>query len=71
MELKVDRAVYLVEEATKTYRYPRRNPEWMLLDPRENERNKRHLEWYTRVFPDGRRKVFRYRPPYTTRKAAP
>lgn len=66
-ELKIDRAVYVVDEETRTYRYLRRNPEWQDLDPRENERNKRHLDGYTRMFPDGRTKVFRYRPPYTTR----
>ena len=43
MELKIDRAVYLVDEITKTYQYLRRNPEWRHLDPKENERSKRHL----------------------------
>lgn len=66
-ELKVDRAVYLVDEASRTYRYLGRNHEWRGLDPEENERNKRHLDGYTRIFPDGRTKVFRYRPPYTTK----
>lgn len=66
-ELEVDRAVYLVDDATATYRYLRRNPGWRDLDPVVNERNKRHLDGYTRLFPDGRRKVFRYRRPYTTR----
>lgn len=67
MELKIDRAVYLVEEQTKTYRYLRRNPDWAPLDPEENERSKRRLHGYTRVFPDGRRKVFTYRAPYATK----
>lgn len=58
-ELKIDRAVYLVDEATRTYRYLRRNPGWRDLDPEENERHKRHLDGYTRIFPDGGRKVFR------------
>ena len=66
-ELRIDRAVYVVDEERKRYRYLRRNHEWRELDPGENERNKRHLDGYTRVFPDGRTKVFRYRPPYTTR----
>jgi hypothetical protein len=60
--LRIDRAVYLLDEETKTYRYLRRNPDWESLDPRENERNKRHLNGSTRIFSDGRRKVFRYRP---------
>lgn len=66
-EMSVDRAVYVVDDANKMYRYLRRNPRWRDLDPRENERNKRHLDGYTRLFPDGRTKVFRYRPPYTTK----
>lgn len=57
-ELKIDRAVYLVDEETKTYCYLRRNPQWKDLDPADNERNKRHLDGYTRIFPDGRRKLF-------------
>ena len=66
-ELRIDRAVYLVQDEGRTYRYLRRNPRWRELDPRENERNKRHLDGYTRLFPDGRTRVFRYRPPYTTK----
>lgn len=68
-ELRIDRAVYAVEDETKTYRYLRRNPDWQDLDPEENQRNKRHLDGYTRIFPDGRTKVFSYRPPYTTKRA--
>lgn len=64
-ELKIDRAIYVVDEERKRYRYIGRNHEWRELDPAENERNKRHLDGYTRVFPDGRTKIFRYRPPYT------
>lgn len=52
--LRIDRAVYLLDEETKTYRYLRRNPDWESLDPRENERNKRHLNGFTRIFSDGR-----------------
>lgn len=69
-ELRIDRAVYLVEDEGRTYRYLRRNLQWRDLDPAENERNKHHLDGYTRIFPDGRTKIFRYRPPYTTRVPA-
>ena len=65
VELLVDRAVYAVDRAARTYRYARRNPNWALLDLTENERNKRSLHGYTRVFADGRSRVFSYRPPYT------
>ena len=59
-QLKIDRAVYLVDDKTKAYRFLKRNPEWKSLDPQENERNKRHIDGYTRIFKDGRRKTFRY-----------
>jgi hypothetical protein len=52
-ELRIDRAVYNVDDETKTYRYLGRNPDWQHLDPEENERNKRHLDGFTRIFPDG------------------
>jgi hypothetical protein len=68
-ELTVDRAIYEVDRTTGTYRYLRRNPVWAELDPADNEHYKRSLVGYTRVFPDGRRKVFAYRPPYARRRA--
>lgn len=64
-ELRVDRAVYLIDESARTYRYLRRNSDWPDLDPAENARNKRHLTGYTRLFPGGGRRVFPGRPPYT------
>jgi hypothetical protein len=67
-EVTVDRTIYEVDRTTGTYRYLRRNPMWAELDPAENERRKRSLVGYTRVFPDGRREVFAYRPPYARRQ---
>jgi hypothetical protein len=69
--LNVDRALYIADDDTRTYRYLRRNPRWADLALEENERNKRSLDGYTRLFPDGRRRVFRYRPPYTTPAGPP
>jgi hypothetical protein len=69
-ELAVDRAIYLVDRTTRTYRYGRRNPDWAELDPADNEHHKRSLVGYERIFPDGRRTVFTYRPPYARRRAA-
>jgi hypothetical protein len=69
MQLKVDRGIYLVNNATKTYRYLRPNPSWNHVHPRKNERNKRHLDGYTRIFPDGHTKVFVYQSSSTTRAA--
>jgi len=60
-QLKIDRAVYLVDDRSRTYRFLRRNPEWQDLDPAESEANKRHIDGYTRIFRDGRSKTFRYR----------
>lgn len=60
-ELKIDRAIYVVDDATKTYRYLRRNPAWKTLSQRENEQNKRHIDGYTRMFKNGRAKTFRFR----------
>lgn len=62
-ELKIDRAIYLVDDETRTYRFLRRNPDWKNLDLSENDANKRQIDEYTRIFRDGRRKTFRYREP--------
>jgi hypothetical protein len=62
-ELRIDRAIYLVDDETRTYRFLRRNPDWRNLDPGENDRNKRAIDGHTRIFRDGRRKTFRYRNP--------
>jgi hypothetical protein len=57
-ELRIDRAVYQVDDETRTYGFFRRNPDWQKLDPAENDRNKRHIDGYTRIFRNGRRKTF-------------
>jgi hypothetical protein len=67
-ELTVDRAIYLVDRSTRTYRYGRRNPAWAELDAEDNRRHKSSLDGYVRIFPDGRRKVFAYRPPRPRRE---
>jgi hypothetical protein len=59
--LKIDRALYEVDDATKTYRYYGRNPDWQKLSKEENMRNKKHIDGYIRVFPDGRKKLFRFK----------
>jgi len=59
-DVKIDRAVYLVNGETRTYHFLRRNPAWEKLDPAENDNNKRHIDGYMRIFRDGRRKKFRY-----------
>ena len=59
--LKIDRALYKVDDRTKTYRYYGRNRNRENLSKEENQRNKKYIDGYTRIFPDGRKKVFRYR----------
>jgi hypothetical protein len=58
--LKIDRALYEVDDSSRTYRYSGRNGDWRKLDPRENSRNKKRIDGYTRIFADGKRKVFAY-----------
>jgi len=59
--LKIDRALYEVDDKAKIYRYYGRNPDWENLSKEENRKNKKRIDGYTRIFPDGRKKVFRYR----------
>jgi hypothetical protein len=59
-ELRIDRAIYLVDHKAKSYRFLRRNPHWRKLDQSQNERNKRTIDGYTRIFRNGRRKTFNY-----------
>jgi len=59
--LKIDRALYEVDDETTTYRYYGRNPDWQKLSKTENRKNKKHIDGYTRIFPDGRRKVFKFK----------
>lgn len=59
--LKIDRAVYIVDDSARTYRFLERNPKWQNLGSRQNQKNKKSIDGYTRIFRDGKRKVFRYR----------
>jgi len=59
--LKIDRALYEVNDETRTYKYYGRNPNWKNLSEEENKKNKKHIDGYTRIFPDGRKKVFKYK----------
>jgi hypothetical protein len=59
--LKIDRALYEVDDSSRTYHYYDRNKEWRDLDPEENSNNKKRINGYTRVFSDGKQKVFIYK----------
>jgi hypothetical protein len=58
--LKIDRALYEVDDETKTYKYYGRNLEWQNLNPVENEKNKKSIDGYTRIFLDRKQKNFHY-----------
>jgi carboxymethylenebutenolidase len=58
-ELRIDRAIYLVDDEAKTYRYLRRNPEWVGLPPEDNEANRRAIDGYKRIFRDGQTKAYK------------
>ena len=57
-ELKIDRAIYVVDDDTQTYRFLKRNPEWRDLCAAENEANKTQLDGYVRVFRSGKSATF-------------
>lgn len=58
--VKVDKAIYRVDDESKTYSFHKRNPDWQTLDHFESLRNEKQLEGYTRIFKNGRKKVFRF-----------
>ena len=57
-EAKIDRAVYLIDDKTKTYRFLRRNPDWKKLDSQVNEANKQSIDGYARIFRNGKTRKF-------------
>ncbi len=59
--LKINKALYEVDDKTKTYRYYGRNPEWKELSAEENQRNKKHIDGYARILRNGKKVVFRYK----------
>jgi hypothetical protein len=59
-EVPIDRAFYLVDDATRTYRFLRRNPDWKDLDAEQSLNNELGLEGYSRMFRSGRTKVFHF-----------
>ncbi|HXV45511.1 MAG TPA: hypothetical protein VD736_02450 [Nitrososphaera sp.] len=60
-KVKIDRAIYLVDDSNKTYRFLERNPSWKNLAQGESSRNKRSIDGYARIFHNSGRKIFRYR----------
>lgn len=60
-ELMIDRAIYLIDDEKKSYRFLRRNPAWEELTPHQNEMNKKQIDGYTRIFRNRQTKVFHFR----------
>jgi hypothetical protein len=59
-KVRIDRAVYLVNDDTKTYSFIGRNHSWKDLPQGENKENKKSIDGYTRIFRNDKSKVFRY-----------
>jgi len=57
-EIKIDKAFYIAGDLSTTYEFLKRNPYWKKLDKKENEKNKQSINGYTRVFRNGKMKVF-------------
>jgi hypothetical protein len=56
--LRIGKAFYKVDYRTKTYRYYGRNPERASIE--EEDRNKRKIDGFVRIFRDKRTQKFRY-----------
>lgn len=69
-ELAVDRAIYAVDDAARTYWFARGNPVWRELSRQQSCRNQLQLEGYTRVFRRLEPKTFRYAAAASRRRAA-
>jgi hypothetical protein len=59
-KVRIDRAIYLVNDSTRIYRFER-NPSWKNLPWHVNRKNKKSIDGYARIFRNGGRKTFRYR----------
>jgi len=61
-KLKIDKAIYLLDNNSKTYSFYRRNLKWRKLNPSENKRNKKQINGYSRIFRNKKTKIFKYKP---------
>jgi hypothetical protein len=59
--LRIDKALYEVDDKRRIYKYYGRNPDWKSLSKEENKSNKKRIDGYTRIFPNGKQKVFHYK----------
>ena len=57
-EVKIDRAIYLVDDDNMSYVYLKRNPDWANLDSRLNRENKKSIDGYTRIFREKQRLIY-------------
>lgn len=47
--LKIDKAIYEIDENAKTYKFVNRNFDWAKTSEEENEKNKKSIEGYSRI----------------------
>jgi hypothetical protein len=59
-KLAVDKALYLVDDNNKSYRFLKRNSNWQSISAEQNYKNKKSLDGYTRHFRNGKTKVFKF-----------
>jgi hypothetical protein len=59
--VRIDRDLYIVDDHANTYRYYSGNPDWRNLSQEKHQRNEQHIDGYTRIFRDKKKKVFKYR----------
>jgi len=60
-EVKIDRAVYLLDDEARVYRFLRRNPRWQVLAPGINDVNKRSIDGYASQLRNGLTKTYLYK----------
>ncbi len=58
--LNIGKSVYLVDDEDKSYRILRRNPNWKKLTLKQNEKNKKSLDGYTRIFTNDKTGIYHY-----------
>lgn len=56
--LKIDKSIYLVDDEDQSYRFYKRNPNWQKLTKKQNLKNKKSLNGYTRMFRNDTTKKF-------------
>lgn len=59
-QLKIDKAIYALDDKKKVYCFLKRNSDWRKLSAKENKKNKKILNGCQRVFRNGKIKIYAY-----------